>query len=117
MVAEKIPIWARSSFRIPSETSSKSIDKRKGKEMSLRKRLMEAAEKYPDVDVFVRQGILYIAGIPEDEFMEKSLSPSYFLPKAEFSTTYELGEPPELIRKKGKKSDSQKETPRNTIES
>ena len=69
--------------------------------MDLKKKLMEAAEKYPDVDVFARQGILYIAGIPEDEFMEKSLSPSYFLPRSEFSTRYELGEPLELIRKKG----------------
>ena len=101
MVTEKISIWARSSFRIPSETSSKFIDKRKGKEMSLRKRLMEAAEKYPQVDVFIRRGILYIGGVPEEEFIEKSLSSSYYLPRAEFSTTYELGEPAELIRKKG----------------
>ena len=62
---------------------------------------MEAAEKYPDMDVFVRQGILYIAGIPEEEFKEKSFSSSYYLPRVEFSITYELGEPPELIRKKG----------------
>ena len=69
--------------------------------MSLRKRLTEAGEKYPDVDVFIRRGILYIDGIPENEFIEKSLSSGYFLPKDEFSTTYELEEPPELIRKKG----------------
>ena len=69
--------------------------------MSLRKRLKETGEKYPGVDVFIRQGILYIAGIPEEEFTEKSLSSSYFLPRDEFSITYELGEPPELIRKKG----------------
>ena len=69
--------------------------------MSLRKRLMEAAEKHPDMDIFVRRGMLYIAGIPDEEFREMSLSSSYFLPRAEFSTTYELGEPPELIRKKG----------------
>lgn len=74
-----------------------------GKEdrMNLRKRLREAEEKYPGVDVFIRRGILYIAGIPEDEFTEVSLSSSYFLPRDEFSITYELGDPPELIRKKG----------------
>jgi len=69
--------------------------------MSLKKRLREAREKYPDVDVFVRRGMLYIAGIPDEEFREMSLSSSYYLPRAEFSTTYELGEPAELIRKKG----------------
>lgn len=69
--------------------------------MSLRKKLREVMEKYPGVDVFTRQGILHIAGIPEKEFIEKSLSSSYFLPTDEFIITYELGEPPELIRKKG----------------
>jgi hypothetical protein len=74
-----------------------------GKEdrMSLRKILREAEEKYPGVDVFICRGILYIAGIPKDEFTQESLSSSYFLPRDEFSITYELGEPPELIRKKG----------------
>jgi len=69
--------------------------------MSLRKKLRQAREKYPGVDVFIHRGILYIAGIPEEEFIEKSLSSSYFLPRDEFVITYELGEPPELIRKKG----------------
>ena len=69
--------------------------------MSLMKRLRETREKYPGVDIFIRRGILYIAGIPEEEFTEESLSSSYFLPRDEFSITYELGEPPELIQKKG----------------
>ncbi|UCD72087.1 MAG: hypothetical protein JSW70_03575 [Syntrophobacterales bacterium] len=69
--------------------------------MSLRKRLREAEEKYPGVDVFIRRGVLYIDGIPEGEFTEKTLSSRYFLPKDEFSMAYELEEPPELIQKKG----------------
>lgn len=69
--------------------------------MSLKNRLREAEEKYPDVDISIRRGILYIDGIPENEFIEKSLSSAYFLPRDEFSTAYELEEPPELIRKKG----------------
>ena len=69
--------------------------------MSLRKRLREAREKYPGVDTFIRRGMLYIAGIPEQEFIQKSLSSTYFLPRDEFLITYELGEPPELILKKG----------------
>ena len=71
--------------------------------MSLRKRLMKATEKYPDVDVFIRRGTLYIDGISEEEFTEKSLSSSHFLPREEFVITYTLGlgEPPELIHKKG----------------
>jgi hypothetical protein len=69
--------------------------------MSLRKRLREAREKHPGVDTFIRRGMLYIAGIPEQEFIQKSLSSAYFLPRDEFLITYELGEPPELIRKKG----------------
>lgn len=84
-----------------SGISLKSTDYRKGKGMSLRKKLRQAIEKYPGVDVFIHRGILYIAGIPEEEFIEKSLSSSYFLPRDEFVITYELGEPPELIRKKG----------------
>ena len=68
--------------------------------MSLRKRLREAEEKYAGVDVFIRRGVLYIDGIPEDEFTEKTLSSRYFLPKDEFFMSYELEEPPELIRKK-----------------
>jgi hypothetical protein len=59
--------------------------------MSLKKALREAGGKYPEVDVFMHRGILYIGGVPEEEFIEESLSSSYFLPKAEFSTTYELG--------------------------
>ena len=69
--------------------------------MSLRKRLGEAEEKYPDVDIFVRQGALYIDGIPEDEFIKKSLSSGYFLPRDEFAMAYELEEPPPIIQKKG----------------
>ncbi len=69
--------------------------------MSLRKRLTEAGEKYPDVDVFIRRGILYVDGIPENEFIEQSLSSDYFLPRNEFSMAYELEEPSELVRKKG----------------
>jgi len=69
--------------------------------MSLRKKLREAMEKYPDVDVFIRQGIVHIAGIPEEEFIEESLSSSYFLPRDDFVITYQLDEAPELIRKKG----------------
>jgi hypothetical protein len=74
-----------------------------GKEewMCLRKRLQEAKEKYPDVDVFIRLNTLYIDGIPEEEFAGQSLSSLYFLPRDEFFITYSLGEPPELIRKKG----------------
>ena len=68
--------------------------------MSLR-RLKETREKYPDVDVFIRRNILYIDGIPEEEFVERSLSSLYFLPRDDFVITYALGEPPELIRKKG----------------
>lgn len=69
--------------------------------MSLGKKLREATQKYPGVDVFIRQGILHIAGITEEEFIEKSLSSSYFLPRDGFAITYQLGDPPELIRKKG----------------
>jgi len=69
--------------------------------MSLRKRLREAEDKYPDVDVFIRGGVLYIDGIPEAEFTEKTLSSGYFLPRDEFSMAYELEEPPEWIQKKG----------------
>ena len=69
--------------------------------MSLRKRLREAEEKYPDVDIFIRQGVLYIDGIPEDEFIEKSLSSRYFLPRDDFAMAYELQELPPLIQKKG----------------
>ena len=69
--------------------------------MRLKKALREAEVKYPDVDVFIRRGILYIGGVPEEEFIEKSLSSSYFLPRDDFSITYELEEPPELTRKKG----------------
>jgi len=69
--------------------------------MSLRKRLMEAREKHPDVDIFIRRNTIYIDGIPEEEFTEKSLSSSHFLPSDEFVITYALGEPPELVRKKG----------------
>lgn len=69
--------------------------------MSLRKRLKEAGEKYPDVDVFIRRGVLYIEGIPEGEFTEKTLSSGYFLPRDEFPMGYELEEPPALIQKKG----------------
>jgi hypothetical protein len=76
---------------------------RKGEEerMSLRKRCKEAREKYPDADVFIRRNTLYIGGIPEEEFAEQSLSSLYFLPRDEFIITCALGEPPELIRKKG----------------
>jgi hypothetical protein len=69
--------------------------------MTFKKRLREAEEKYPDVDVSIRRGTLYIDGIPENEFIEKSLSATYFLPRDEFSTAYELEEPAETIRKKG----------------
>lgn len=69
--------------------------------MSLRKRLMEATEKYPDVDIFIRRNTIYIDGISEEEFTEKSLSSSHYLPRDEFVITYALGEPPELIQKKG----------------
>jgi hypothetical protein len=75
----------------------------RGKEewMSLRKRLKETRENYPDVDVFIRRNTLYIDGIPEEEFAEESLSSLYFLPRDVFVITYALGDPPELIRKKG----------------
>ncbi len=67
----------------------------------MKKRLREAEEKYPYVDVFIRRGVLYIDGIPEDEFIEKSLSSSYFLPRDDFTMAYELQELPPLIQKKG----------------
>lgn len=68
--------------------------------MSLR-RLKETRERYPDADIFIRRNTLYIDGIPEEEFVVRSLSSLYFLPRDEFVITYALGEPPELIRKKG----------------
>ena len=68
--------------------------------MSLRKRLRDAEEKYPDVDIFISQGVLYIDGIPEDEFIKESLSSRYFLPRDEFPMAYELEEPPPIIQKK-----------------
>jgi hypothetical protein len=78
-----------------------NLSKDKEDRMSLRKRLREAEDKYPDVDVFIRGGVLYIDGIPEAEFTEKTLSSGYFLPRDEFSMAYELEEPPEWIQKKG----------------
>jgi hypothetical protein len=77
------------------------VTKRKEEPMSLNKRLRQAWEKYPGADGFIRRNILYIDGVPEEEFTEKSLSSTYFLPGGEFVITYALGEPPELIQKKG----------------
>jgi len=69
--------------------------------MSLRKKLMDAKEKYPDVDVFVRGDVLFIDGIPEEECTRRSFSSCYFLPRDDFTITYALGEPLESIPKKG----------------
>ena len=63
--------------------------------MSLIKKLREAREKYPDVDVCIRRDSLYIDRISEEEFTEKSLGSSHFLPRDQFVISDTLGEPPE----------------------
>ena len=45
-------------------------------------------EKYPDVDIFIRRDVLSMDGIPEEEFIRRSLSSYYFLPVEDFTIPY-----------------------------